>query len=229
MRPALKVCGPMTPSSTAPSAATIAAAPKQSRDAGRRPPPGAPGGEARIIGFQIGAAQHAVARSVLMQQQHAAVPDRRLRALQGGEKGVDLGAPLVREGPRLGREESSSSRSTCVDRRGSAAIRHRRVGLASNTRLGSTISCCAAISWISRAPASAVLASTPKIAEAACDSATSILPLAQVMREEQRRDGIAGAVHHQLQPRRAQRKAARSRRRRRDRSHPPASPRRAAR
>jgi len=39
-----------------------------------------------------------------VEQQHAAVPQRRRLALPRGEERVDLGAPLFRERPRLRRE-----------------------------------------------------------------------------------------------------------------------------
>src|SRR5665213_2890069 len=46
-----------------------------------RAPPSAPGGEARIVGFQVGAAKPAVCQRLAVQHQNAAVPYRRDLAL----------------------------------------------------------------------------------------------------------------------------------------------------
>ena len=79
---------------------------------------------------------------------------------------------------------------------------------AANTRLGLTNSSCASISRISREPASAVRLSTPNTEDAARDSASAADPRAQIMREEQRRDGVARAVDRDRQLRRAHAEAA---------------------
>jgi len=64
------------------------------------PAPMPPGGEARIIGFQIGAAEDAVFQRIVLQQQHAAIPQCRGLAPHHRESGIDLGAPLDPPGLR---------------------------------------------------------------------------------------------------------------------------------
>jgi hypothetical protein len=110
--------------------------------AGVRPPPGAPGREARIIGLQVGAAKDAAAYRLPMQQQHAAVPDRRHLALEPGEVSIDVTAPLLGESPDP-RLEGQLEPVDAENRRGDI---HAPNSCASNSRLGSTNSCCAATS-----------------------------------------------------------------------------------
>jgi hypothetical protein len=44
--------------------------------------------------------EHRAGEGVIVQQQHAAVPQRRIGALQRREMGIDLGALVAREQPR---------------------------------------------------------------------------------------------------------------------------------
>ena len=69
-------------------------------DAGVGKVPIAPGEKARVIRLEAGAAQHAVIDFVAMNEQHAAVPQRRPLALTRREMAVDRRAPGARELPR---------------------------------------------------------------------------------------------------------------------------------
>src|SRR5208282_78751 len=69
-------------------------------DAGVGKVPIAPGEKTRVIRLEAGAAQHAIADRVAMQQQHAAVPQRRQLAPAPSKMPVDLLTSRVRELPR---------------------------------------------------------------------------------------------------------------------------------
>ena len=68
--------------------------------AGVRGIPLAPRQHAGKVGFEIGAMEHGLPDLVLMQHQHAAVPERRVGSPQRVEMRGDLGPPLVLERPR---------------------------------------------------------------------------------------------------------------------------------
>src|SRR5450830_182680 len=104
----------------------------------------APGREARKVGFQISAAEHPIGQHLVVQQQHAAIPYRRLLPLQRGEIGINFGPPLLRERPRLRREGEIEPVDVNEENAGTHTAGSNFS--ASNTRLGATISSCAAIS-----------------------------------------------------------------------------------
>src|SRR6185437_5775627 len=66
-----------------------------------RKAPVPPGQEAREIGLEIIRAETPGGEHRIAAEQNMAVPELRPLALLGREMGVDLGAPLVRERPRL--------------------------------------------------------------------------------------------------------------------------------
>ena len=134
--------------------------------------PMAPGRKARIVGFKIFAVEHAIFHRMVMQQQHASVPDRRLVPPQRSEECIDFVAAFDCEVPGLRREGKVQP----VDMRYRWCFSHGASASASNSRLGFAISSCAATSWISRAPASAVFKSTPNTLDAARDSASPTFP-----------------------------------------------------
>ena len=197
-------------------------------DRRRRPAPSAPGGKARIVGFEIAPAKHAVRHGMVVQQQHAAVPQRRLLALTRGKPGIDLGAPLGRKSPWLWRE----SKLQAVKVNDGYRLGHGDTVIAltaSNTLLGSTISCCAATIWISRAPSLRCLGQHAEIRQ---------MPRATAPRRSFRcADSARRTTRRWRRPPRSPPTAAaacagesgRSRPRRADRSRPPACPRHAAR
>jgi len=67
--------------------------------AGSRPAPMTPGGKARIVGFQILTAEHALLDDLMVHQQDATVPQFRLLAFQRFEIIVDLGTMFCGEDP----------------------------------------------------------------------------------------------------------------------------------
>ena len=134
--------------------------------------PMAPGRKARIVGFKIFAVEHAIFHRMVMQQQDASVPDRRLVPPQRSEECIDFVAAFDCEVPGLRREGKVQP----VDMRYRWRFSHGASASASNSRLGFAISSCAATSWISRAPASAVFKSTPNTLDAARDSASPTFP-----------------------------------------------------
>ena len=94
-----------------------------------------------------------------------------------------------------------------------------------NSGSGATISSCAAISSISREPAAAVRRSTPWIALPAAAIAAAGAAGAQEVKQEQRRDRVAGAARRDRQQRRCAAGRAVLRRPRPCRARRPASPR----
>ena len=95
--------------------------------------PVAPGDEAREVGFEIRAGQHAVGDVTAPHHQHAAVPHLRLVCAQPDEMRVDLGAPRDRERPvaRLVTQVEPRQRNDrdVVHARGSSQARNARSSL----------------------------------------------------------------------------------------------------
>jgi hypothetical protein len=139
---------------------------------------GAPRQEAREIGFEKRAAQLIGGERMLVHHQHAAIPQRRLSALQLREAGVDLGAPLHCERPRP-RHKAHRDAFDRDDRQPAHRARPgpSSKGRARNTWLGATSSSWAATKSISAAPSSAVRLRMPKIDDAASESASAATPV----------------------------------------------------
>src|SRR4029077_15369466 len=114
--------------------------------------PMAPGSKTGIVSFKIFSPEHAAGHHLMMQQQDATVPNRRLVPSQSGKKRVDLVATFNGEVTGHRREGKFQP----VDMRYRWCFSHSASASASNSRLGFAISSCAATNWISRAPASAV-------------------------------------------------------------------------
>ena len=83
-----------------------------------RKAPVPPGQEAREIGLEIIGAETPGGEHRIAAEQNTAVPELRPLALLGGEMRVDLGAPSVRERPRLRTHLEIERRDAMNDRRG---------------------------------------------------------------------------------------------------------------